>query len=445
MADEAPELIRLQRRLERERKARHETEAIAETALRDLYEKQQDLLAAAEERRRVEDKLRQSQKMEAVGQLAGGIAHDFNNLLTAILGFGHVVKSELGPDHPQTPSVDQMIRAGDRAADLVRQLLAFGRRQMVQVANLDLGEVVTSMMPMMRRLIGAHIDLAATSAVSLGTIRADRGQIEQVVMNLVVNARDAMPDGGKLTIETLEVELDAGFCTAHPDVTPGRYVLLCVTDTGVGMDATTRNHLFEPFFTTKELGRGTGLGLATVYGIVRQSEGHILVYSEPGRGTAMKAYFPRSDVPAGVAATESADANEWARGNETVLLVEDELGVRLFARTVLAELGYHVLEAATGQSALDLARTHRDDIHLVLTDVVMPSMGGRKLVEALAVERPNTKAIYMSGYTSDAVVRHGILERHAPFLSKPFTPAALASKVREVLDREVITGSFARA
>jgi two-component system cell cycle sensor histidine kinase/response regulator CckA len=425
---------RLRRRLERERKARLETESIAETALRELYEKQQALLASTEERRRVEERLRQSQKMEAVGQLAGGIAHDFNNLLTVILGFGHMVRGGLGPEHPQTSSVDQMIRAGDRAADLVNQLLAFGRRQMLQVENVDLGEVVGAVTPMLRRLIGENIDLASSSAKTLGTIRADRGQIEQVVMNLVVNARDAMPDGGKVTIQTLDVELDANFAATHPDVRPGAYVLLSVTDTGVGMDAATRDHLFEPFFTTKELGRGTGLGLATVYGIVRQSDGHIVVYSEPGRGTAMKCYFPRTGAPASDQAA-SPDADETCRGTETVLLVEDELGVRLFAAAVLADLGYRVLEAEDGESALAVARAHGSRIDVVLTDVVMPHMGGRKLVENLAVERPGTKAVYMSGYTSDAVVRHGILEHEADFLSKPFTPGALSRKVRDVLDR----------
>jgi two-component system cell cycle sensor histidine kinase/response regulator CckA len=393
------------------------------------------------DRRRLEDQLRQSQKMEAVGQLAAGVAHDFNNLLTAILGFGEVVMEDLGPGHPHARSLEQVVRAGERAAGLTKQLLAFSRRDAAHVVVLDPGAVVADVVPMLRRLVSEDIELTALAPRGACAVRADRGQLEQVVMNLVVNARDAMPTGGKLTIEVQAVVLDEHYAADHPEFKPGRYVRLSVADTGVGMDKHTRDHLFEPYFTTKELGRGTGLGLATVYGIVRQSEGYVAVYSEPDFGTTFKIYLPACDAAA--VPPPDAGGTDVPGGSETVLLVEDEPGVRELGECTLAELGYVVIVATNGAHAVELAAATTQRIDLLVTDVVMPGMNGREVAARLAATRPGVKQLFMSGYTDDAIVRHGILQSQVPFLQKPFTPSDLARKVRLVLDGAAVGAASA--
>jgi two-component system cell cycle sensor histidine kinase/response regulator CckA len=383
------------------------------------------------ERRQLEEQFRQSQKMEAVGQLAGGIAHDFNNLLTAILGYAGLLATQAGQGSPLSESIGEIRKAGERAALLTQQLLAFSRRQVLLPEVLNLNGIVTEMENMLRRLIGEDVELFTTCASSLGRAKADRGQIEQVLMNLAVNARDAMPKGGKLTIETANVALDESYARDHAEVRPGAYVLLAVSDTGVGMDADTLSHMFEPFFTTKEKGKGTGLGLATVYGIVKQSGGHIWVYSELGRGTTFKVYLPRVEeaVPA---APPRSSSSLPTLGTETILLVEDEEAVRRLVRMVLEGKGYTVLEASGWQAALEIAGQQKT-IHLVITDVVMPGVGGPELVSHLEAARPGIRVLYMSGYTDGAVVNHGLLESAMAFLQKPFTPNVLLRKVREVL------------
>jgi signal transduction histidine kinase/DNA-binding response OmpR family regulator len=380
----------------------------------------------------LESQLRQAQKMEAVGRLAGGIAHDFNNLLTAILGYGTLLLSRLREDDHGRQNVQEILKAGERAASLTNQLLAFSRKQVLQPKVLDLNALATNLEKMLRRLIGEDIELATSLDGDLGQVRADPGQIEQVIMNLVVNSRDAMPEGGKLTFETANATLGEDYVSRHLGAKPGRYVMLAVADTGVGMDAQTQARVFEPFFTTKEAGKGTGLGLATVYGIVKQSEGYISVYSEPGQGTIFKIYLPRIDQP-----VETATAGQAAsvpRGTETILLVEDEEAVRRLARLILEGQGYAVIEAPSAASALAIAEQHATPIHLVLTDVVMPGMNARELSQALTRIRPSARVLFMSGYTGDTIVRHGVLEPGIAFLQKPFTPADLARKVREVLD-----------
>ena len=384
------------------------------------------------ERKRLEAQLRQAQKMEAVGRLAGGIAHDFNNLIQVITGCGEVVLGDLPALHPCRDLVREMKNAGDRAAALTRQLLAFSRQQILAPRLLDLGAVAQDTSRLLRRLIGEDVELVTAAEPGLGLVRADPNQVEQVLLNLAVNARDAMPQGGKLTIETCNVELDEGYARANPDARPGPHVLLAVSDTGQGMDEATRSRVFEPFFTTKGE-RGTGLGLATVYGIVRQSDGHVTVYSEVGRGTTFKVYLPRvlDGVPTAPAEVVRAAP---PRGSETVLLVEDEDGVRALAGYVLRDCGYEVLEARNGAEALRVAGGHTGQIELVVTDVVMPQMGGREVAERVAALHPEARVLFLSGYTDDAIVRHGILEEEVAFLQKPFTTAALARKVREVLD-----------
>ncbi len=388
------------------------------------------------ERRRLEEQLRQSQKMDAIGRLAGGIAHDFNNLLTVIAGRAQLIISRLRPEEPIHRDATLVRTTADRAAALTHQLLAFSRKQVLQPQVLDLNAVVTAMEPMLGRLIGEDIDLAVAPGDALGRVKADPGQIEQVIVNLVVNARDAMPQGGHLTIETTNVELDEAYASRHVAVPPGPYVLLAVSDTGEGMDEQTRSRVFEPFFTTKEPGKGTGLGLATVYGIVKQSGGDIGLYSEVDRGTTFKIYLPRVAELAAGPDPGAAPATTAPRGDETVLLVEDEPEVRDLAREILEGSGYAVLQACDAQEAVLMAERHAGSIHLLLTDVIMPRQSGRALVERLRPLRPEMQVLYMSGYTNEAIVRHGVLDPDTLFIQKPFTPAALGHKVRAALDRE---------
>jgi len=398
---------------------------------RDVTERKR----AEDELRQTEDRLRQSQKMEAIGQLAGGIAHDFNNLLTAIMGYSELLLSRLQPGDLRRRDAEEIGKAADRAASLTHQLLAFSRRQVLRPVVLDLNAVVTNMEGMLRRLIREDIDLITVSGPALGRVKADPGQIEQVIMNLIVNARDAMPQGGRLTVETANVELDEAYARRHVAAQPGPYVMLAVTDTGCGMDAETQAHIFEPFFTTKEKGKGTGLGLATVYGIVKQSGGSIWVDSEPGLGTTFTIYLPRVEE-AGESLKPSAAPSKISRGSETVLLVEDEEGVRRLAYEVLQLKGYTMLEARDGSEALRIGQAHPGPIHLLVTDAVMPGMSGRQLAEHLAPVHPEAKVLYMSGYMDNTIVHHGVLDQGMAFLQKPFTADILARKVREVLDAE---------
>ncbi|HTQ55026.1 MAG TPA: ATP-binding protein [Bryobacteraceae bacterium] len=384
------------------------------------------------ERNQLEERLRQAAKMEAVGMLAGGIAHDFNNLLTIINGYSHILLQGLSPDDPNHSAAEQIMKAGERAAALTRQLLTFSRRQVLQPKVLDLNQLVTGLDNMLQRLIGEDIDLRVVPGNELGQVSADPGQMEQVIMNLVVNARDAMPRGGILTIETTNVMLDEHYALTHAATKPGRYVALVVSDNGAGMDANTRAHLFEPFFTTKSQGKGTGLGLTTVFGIVKQSGGNVEVYSDPGHGTSVKVYMPRLDRPA---AHESApSAARAAKGTETILLVEDDDAVRRLMGDTLRQEGYAVLDAPSAAAARRIDLAHRGPIHLLITDVVMPREGGRELAGSLVARRPAIKVLFMSGYTDAAVVNNGLLESDAAFIQKPFTPAALSAKVRETLD-----------
>ncbi len=384
------------------------------------------------ERKLLEQQFRQAQKMEAVGRLAGGVAHDFNNLLTAILGYAELLAEKLKGRPREVEDLEEIRKAGERAASLTRQLLAFSRQQVFERKVLDLNRLIAEIEKMLRRLIGEDIDLVIALDPALAYVWADAGQLEQVILNLAVNARDAMPRGGKLTIETSNVGLDEEYARLHPPVRPGRYVMIAVSDNGVGMDAETRSRIFEPFFTTKERGKGTGLGLATVYGIVKQSGGYIWAYSEPGKGTTFKVYLP----PAGQDLTvDEVWVGESAspRGTETVLLVEDEESVRALARSILESFGYRVLEAAGAEEAVETTRRYQQPIHLLLTDVVMPSVGGPDLASRIQALRPGLKVLFMSGYTDETVFRHGHLGHGQLFLQKPFTPAALARKVREVL------------
>jgi two-component system cell cycle sensor histidine kinase/response regulator CckA len=385
------------------------------------------------EYKQLEEQFQQAQKMEAVGRLAGGVAHDFNNLLTVITGYAQLLSGRLGAVEPLSQYVDEIQKAGGRAAALTRRLLAFSRKQAIAPQVLDLNAAVANMEKILRRLIGEDIELETVQRPDLGMVKADPAQIEQVIMNLAVNSRDAMPQGGKLIIETANVELDGAYAGSHVAVSPGPYVMLAVSDTGVGMDAETRARIFEPFFTTKERGRGTGLGLATVYGIVKQSAGNIWVYSERGRGTTFKIYLPRAEEVVVAAHVFAAQATP-PRGSETILLVEDEDGVRSLVRRVLQESGYTVLEASRPNEALTTCQQYEGLIHLLFTDVVMPQMSGRELAEKLSSLRPETKTLYMSGYTDEAILHHGVLDPGMPFLQKPFTTEAIAHKVRQVLD-----------
>ena len=388
------------------------------------------------QQRSLESQFRQAQRLEAVGRLAGGVAHDFNNILTAITGYSDLLLSDLPPGDPKRGDVEEIRAAAARAASLTRQLLAFSRKQVLRTRVLDLNALLRTLERMLQRLIGEDVRLETALAPDLGAVRADPGQIEQIIMNLAVNARDAMPSGGRLTIETANVVLDEGHARQHPGAAAGPHVLLAVSDTGVGMDEDTRAHLFEPFFTTKEQGKGTGLGLATVYGIVKQSGGHVWAYSEPGHGATFKIYLPRVDEAPEPLIPPPADRGAGG-GTETILLAEDDRAVREIAAETLGHRGYRVLRAPEGQTALELARAHDGPIHLLVTDIVMPGMTGRDLAEALLAARAATRVLYVSGYTDDAVVRHGVLQAGLPYLQKPFTPDDLARKVREVLDRPV--------
>jgi two-component system, cell cycle sensor histidine kinase and response regulator CckA len=384
--------------------------------------------------RRSEEQLRQAQKMEAVGVLAGGIAHDFNNLLSVILSYTDLAVHSLPEFDPLRTDMEEVHNAGRRAADLTRQLLAFSRRQVMQPRVLDLNEVLQDMQKLLGRLLGEDIQLALNPGPALARVKVDPGQIEQVVMNLAVNARDAMPRGGMLTIETANVEFDARTASDHVGTTIGRHVMLAVSDNGCGIDRETQARIFEPFFTTKEIGRGTGLGLSTVLGIVQQSGGTIWVYSERGVGTTFKVYLPAAPDGEKDTGRSTSVALADVRGTETVLLVEDDSALRTLACAILRRHGYEVLDAQSGGDALLICEQHSGPIDVLLTDVVMPRMSGRELAERLHVARPGMRVLYMSGYTDDTVVRHGILEADVAFLQKPITPGALVRRVREVLD-----------
>jgi two-component system cell cycle sensor histidine kinase/response regulator CckA len=386
------------------------------------------------ERRRLEAHFIEAQKMDVIGQLVSGVAHDFNNILAVIIGYSDLITSDLGADSPLRKYIEEIRHASERAAGLTRQLLVFGRKQAVSTVVLDLNEVVNDLDKMLRRLIDANIEMTISPGKKIGHVKADSGYVGQVLMNLVVNARDAMPNGGKLSIATNNVKLDEEYAATHPGAIAGDYVMLSVSDTGTGMTEEVKALLFEAFFTTKPLGKGTGLGLATCQTIVQQSGGHIGVYSEVGEGTTFKIYFPRVGEPLDVTARPSR-TGPLPRGTETLLVVEDEPSVRHLARNVLDNLGYEVLSASNGQEALHVAREHKGSpIRLVVTDVIMPLMGGKVMAEWLKATYPDLKILFTSGYTDDAITRHGVLETGVEFLPKPYTLATLARKVRQLLD-----------
>jgi two-component system, cell cycle sensor histidine kinase and response regulator CckA len=384
------------------------------------------------ERIRLEDQYRQAQKMEAVGQLAGGIAHDFNNLLTAIDGYCSLLADSQNLEPTQQEYVGEVQRAATRASGLTRQLLAFSRRQILEPRVIDLRDSIAGLEPMLKRLIGEDIETSVRTTQERQTVKADPGQIEQVIMNLAINARDAMPKGGKLLIEVKPAVIGESHLRQGTTVQAGRYVMLAVSDTGEGMDAATQTRIFEPFFTTKQKGKGTGLGLSTVYGIVKQSEGYIWLYSELGIGTTFKVYLPRVDEPVEPVTTTSRSTGSL-QGTETILVVEDEAAVRQLVSRVLHKRGYTVLAASAPSEAQEITRGQKAPIHLLISDVVLPQMSGRALAEGIVANQPGIKVLYMSGYTDDAIVHHGVLDPGTPFLQKPFTPDALARKVREVL------------
>ena len=390
------------------------------------------------ERRRLETRFIEAQKMEVIGQLAGGVAHDFNNVLAVIMGYSDLIMSDLGPDtdSPLRKYAEEIRHASERAAGLTQQLLVFSRKQTVQLVVLDLNDVMKDLDKMLRRLTDERIEMTIVPGKKIGRVKADSGYIGQVLMNLVVNARDAMPDGGKLTIATSNVTLDENYEHTHKGAIPGDYVMLSVTDTGTGMTDEVKKRLFEAFYTTKPRGKGTGLGLATCQTIVQQSGGHIFVDSEIGRGTTFKIYFPRVDQPLDAAA-KPVQTGPLPRGTETLLVVEDDPSVRHLARGVLEAQGYEVLSASNGQDALRAAREHKGSpIRLVVTDVIMPLMGGKVMAEWLKTTYPGLKILFTSGYTDDAISQHGVLDPGVAFLSKPYTPATLARKVRAMLDNE---------
>jgi PAS domain S-box-containing protein len=382
---------------------------------------------------RSETQMRHMQKMDAIGRLAGGVAHDFNNLLTVILGCGEFLRQKFTPDEPAAREAAEILHAAERASSLTRQLLAFSRQQVLEPRVLDLNASITSLDRMLRRLIGEHIDLVTHASEGLGRVKADPGQLEQVLVNLVLNARDAMPEGGKLTVETADIDLDEAYARERVDLQPGRYVMVAVSDTGCGMGPEVLSKIFEPFFTTKPVGVGTGLGLSTAHGIVKQSGGHIEVYSELGQGTTFKVYLPRVEAPSDAEphATCSAGAS---RGRETVLLVEDEEAIRRVLSATLRERGYTVLEVSDGSQAIAICERRGQPIDLLITDVVMPLMSGPELVRRVRATHPTLPTLFVSGYTERALLHQGLREAHAVFLQKPFTPDLLARRVRDILD-----------
>lgn len=390
------------------------------------------VFADATDRICLEEQLRQAQKMEAVGMLAGGIAHDFNNLLTIISGYSHMLASSLARDERNHFAAEQIIKASDRAAALTKQLLSFSRRQVSQSKVLDLTAVVQGMVPMLNRIIGEHIRLSIQPGADLGRVHGDPSQIEQIVMNLVVNARDAMPNGGVLSIETSNVEFQSEHVNHHMHARPGNYVLLSVSDSGIGMDAATREHIFEPFFTTKAEGQGTGLGLSMVYGIAQRSGGTIDVMSEPGRGTSVRVYLPRIAGSEPVSKSESVPHS--ARGTETVLLVEDEDAVRNIVKTALESQGYRLLVAASGEEAMNMAKAYKEPIGLLITDIVLPELNGKEIARRIHKKRPGMIVLFMSGYTDVSLNQLDDPQTRIHFIAKPFTPATLNRKVRELLD-----------
>ena len=436
VSDSQQELERkVQQRTLQLEEANRQLESLSETNVlkRTLAEKEKT--DALEALRSTERQLIQSQKLEAVGRLAGGISHDFNNLLTVILGYSDITLRQLGQEHPLRRNLEEIVRASERAAALTRQLLAFSRKQVMQPKVFGVNTVVIELEKMLRRMIGEDIELRVSLHPDLGNIKADPVQLEQVIMNLIVNARDAMPKGGKLTLETSNVYLDHSYATEHVSVQPGNYVMLAISDTGCGMDKETRQRIFEPFFTTKAQGKGTGLGLSTVYGIVKQSGGNIWVYSEEDRGTTFKIYFPQV-MDEAEEYRRTTPKIEAPRGSETILLVEDADWVRKLARQVLERAGYRVVEASGADEAISIIETSHNGttVDLVLTDVIMPGMSGNDMSKQLLAMKPDLPVLYMSGYTDDAIVQHGVLEPGINFIQKPFSPDALALKVREVLD-----------
>lgn len=389
---------------------------------------------AEAERARLEEQYRQAQKMESVGRLAGGVAHDLNNLLTPILGFGGLLVEDLQETDPHKEYVRQIIQAAEKSRDLVRQLMAFGRRQVLEFKPLDLNAVVEEFEQLLRHTLHEDIAVQIVPGPSVPTVMGDMGQLEQVIMNLVVNAQDAMPEGGRLTIETGAADLDAAYAARHQGVIPGRYAVLSVSDTGCGIDPETQEHIFEPFFTTKETGKGTGLGLATVYGIVKQHAGNVWVYSEQDKGTTFKVYLPAAAGSAGPVEKPEVVPVQHLRGTETILVAEDNAAVRSLAQGVLEQYGYHVLLAENGRMALSIIAGYDRQVDLLLTDVVMPEMNGRQLYANIARDHPAMKVLYMSGYTENVIGHRGVLDAGVQFIQKPFTVEALAAKVRETLD-----------
>ncbi len=395
------------------------------------------------ESRRLEEMLRQAQKMEAVGRLAGGVAHDFNNLLGVILGYTELVLQRLGPNDPQRKDIEEIQKAGERAALLTCQLLTFSRKQVLQPIVLDLNAVVVAAEKMLRRLIGENIELLVLLSPDVCRVKADPGQLEQIIMNLAVNSRDAMPAGGKLTFETSNVELDEKYAALHASTRPGLHAMLAVTDTGCGMDAKTKAHIFEPFFTTKDFGKGTGLGLATVFGIVKQSGGSVWVYTEPGIGTTFKIYLPCADSACEIA-SPSYKVEKVGRGSRTILVVEDDVALLQVTHRSLEEVGYAILAARSPVEAIQISASHQGPIHLMVTDVIMPGLSGPQLASQISALRPEMKVLYVSGYTDDTIVHHGVLEPGLAFLQKPFSPKALARKVGEVLASQVAKAPMPR-
>jgi nitrogen-specific signal transduction histidine kinase/CheY-like chemotaxis protein len=390
---------------------------------------------AEEELGRTQQQLAQSQKMEAIGRLAGGLAHDFNNILGVVLGYGEQTLQTLSPEAAERRYVQRMVEAGNRAARLVQQLLAFSRKQVLQPRIINLNSVVVEMKQLLERLAGEDVEISVKLDSNLGSVKADPAQMERVIMNLAVNARDAMPEGGKLILETANAELDASYINRHTAAVAGKYVMLAISDTGVGIDKEIQSKIFDPFFTTKASGKGTGLGLATVYGIVNQSGGYVWVYSEMGKGATFKIYLPLVEAKPEPIFLQPV-AFQSPTGSETILVVEDDKLLREFICEVLGSSGYSVLAASNGNEALELVAQHKGAIHLLLTDVVMPGMSGRALSTQLLSAQPKLKVLYMSGYTENAIVHHGVLDRGVQLIQKPFTIGSLARKVREILEEK---------